>query len=155
VSEDADSIVKEIFIQAPPAVVFQFLTDPDKMIRWMGIKAEIDPKPGGVYRLDPNGRDVIRGTYLEVVPNSRVVFTWGWEEPEHSIPAGSTRVEIDLTAERGGTIMRLVHRSLPPRAREQHTFGWGHYLERLKAASEGSSPGPDSLADPSVSHGQF
>jgi uncharacterized protein YndB with AHSA1/START domain len=155
VHADADSIIKEIFIEAPPDVVFQFLTDPEKMICWMGIKAEIDPKPGGVYRLDSNGRDVIRGTYLEVVPSSRVVFTWGWDEPGHSIPAGSTRVEIDLKAERGGTLIRLVHQSLPPKAREGHTFGWGHYLERLKTVSEGSLPGPDALADPSIRHGQF
>jgi hypothetical protein len=33
-----------------------------KMIRWMGIQAEIDPRPGGVYRLDPKGRGVIRNS---------------------------------------------------------------------------------------------
>jgi uncharacterized protein YndB with AHSA1/START domain len=83
-----DPLIKEVFIDAPPSVVFQFLTDPAKMIRWMGIKAEIDPQPGGMYRLDPNGRDVIRGEYLEVIPDSRVVFTWGREEPGHSVRLG-------------------------------------------------------------------
>jgi len=69
------------------------------MIRCMEIQAEIDPRPGGVYRLDPNGRDVIRGEYLEVVPDRRFAFTWGWENPSEgmgAVPAGSTRVEIDL-----------------------------------------------------------
>lgn len=63
-----DPLIKEIYIDAPSSVVFQFLIDPVKMIRWMGIQAEIDPRPGGMYRLDPNGRDVIRGEYLEVIP---------------------------------------------------------------------------------------
>ena len=63
----SEPIIKEIYIDAPPSVVFQFLTDPKKMIRWMGIRAEIDPRPGGIYRVEPNGRDVIRGEYLEVV----------------------------------------------------------------------------------------
>jgi uncharacterized protein YndB with AHSA1/START domain len=149
----AEPLIKEIYIDAPPAVVFQFLTDPAKMLRWMGIQAEIDPRPGGIYRLDPNGRDVIRGEYVEVVPNSRVVFTWGWEEPGHSIPAGATRVEIDLIPEQMGTRVRLIHRELPPETREKHTLGWAHYLGRLKTVSEGSEPGPDPMADPSVRHG--
>jgi len=45
----SDPIVKEIYIAAPPSVVFKFLTDPKMMIRWMGIRAEIDPKAGGIY----------------------------------------------------------------------------------------------------------
>ena len=87
----SDPVVKQIYIDAPPQVVFELLTDPVKMLRWMGIAAEIDPRPGGIYRLDPNGCDVIRGEYLEVVPSSKVVFTWGWEEAGHKIPAGSNR----------------------------------------------------------------
>ena len=126
------------------------------MIRWMGVHAEVDPKPGGIYRLDPNGRDVIRGEYLEVLPDSRVVFTWGWEKPSQGmppVPAGSTRVEIDLQAEGGGTRLRLTHYQLPPDAGERHAFGWAHYLECLKKVSEGAEPEPDPYADLSARHG--
>jgi uncharacterized protein YndB with AHSA1/START domain len=149
----SDPIVKEIYINAPPSLVFEFLTDTAKMLRWMGVSAEIDPRPGGLYRLDPNGRDIIRGEYVEVVPNSRIVFTWGWEEAGHSVPPGSTRVEIDLIPEGKGTRLRLTHRELPPETRENHAYGWAHYLERLKTVSEGREPEPDSLADPQVRHG--
>ena len=81
------------------------------MIRCMEIQAEIDPRPGGVCRLDPNGRDVIRGEYLEVVPDRRFAFTWGWENPSEgmaAVPAGSTRVEIDLEPHGKGTRVRLT-----------------------------------------------
>jgi uncharacterized protein YndB with AHSA1/START domain len=152
----ADPLVKEVFIEAPPRIVFQFLTDPTKMIRWMGIRAEIDPRPGGVYWLDPNGRDFIRGEYVEVIPDRRVVFTWGWENPSEgmaAVPAGSTRVEIDLELEGQGTRVRLTHRQLPPKARDRHVMGWTHYLQRLKTVSEGSEPGSDPYADLSVRHG--
>lgn len=151
-----DPIVKEVFIEAPPSVVFQFLTDPQKMIRWMGIRAEIDPRPGGLYWLDPNGRDVIRGEYMEVIPERRVVFTWGWANPSEglaAVPAGSTRVEIDLEPENEGTRVRLTHRHLPSAARERHELGWTHYLARLKTVSQGMEPGPDPYADLSVRHG--
>ena len=149
----SDPIVKEIYIDAPPAVVFEFLTDPKKMIRWMGIRAEIDPRPGGVYRVVPNGRDVIRGEYLEVVADSRVVFTWGFEGGGYHVAAGSSRVEIDLTPEGRGTRLRLVHRELPPEARDGHDSGWGHYLGRLKTVSEGGEVGRDPMSDPAVRHG--
>ena len=151
-----DPLVKEVFIDAPPSVVFQFLTDPAKMIRWMGIRAEIDPRPGGLYWLDPNGRDFIRGEYVEVLPDRRIVFTWGWEKPSEgmsAVPAGSTQVEIDLQPEGAGTRVRLIHRQLPPDARERHEIGWAHYLGRLRAVSEGAEPGPDPYADLSVRHG--
>jgi uncharacterized protein YndB with AHSA1/START domain len=37
----ADSLVKEIYIDAPAEVIFTFLTDAAKMVRWMGITAAI------------------------------------------------------------------------------------------------------------------
>jgi uncharacterized protein YndB with AHSA1/START domain len=149
----SDPIVREIYIDAPPSVVFKFLTDPGKMIRWMGLRAEIDPRPGGIYRVEPNGRDVIRGEYLEVVADSRVVFTWGFEGRGYHVQAGTSRVEIDLTREGKGTRLRLTHRELPSEAREGHEAGWGHYLGRLKTVSEGGEVGVDPMADPSVRHG--
>lgn len=151
-----EPIVKEVFIEAPTSVVFQFLTDAPKMIRWMGINAKIDPRPGGVYWLDPNGRDFICGEYVEVIPDRRVVFTWGFENPSPdmpAVPAGSTQVEIELEPEGNGTRVRLTHRQLPPEARDRHMLGWGHYLQRLKSVSEGLEPGPDPYADLSVRHG--
>jgi uncharacterized protein YndB with AHSA1/START domain len=149
----SDPIVKEIYIDAPPSVVFKFLTDPKMMIRWMGIRAEIDPKAGGIYRVDANGRDVIRGEYLEVVTDARVVFTWGFEGGGYNVAAGSSRVEIDLAPEGKGTRLRLTHRELPPAAREGHDAGWGRYLGRLKTVSEGGEVGTDPMSDPAVRHG--
>ena len=148
-----DPIVKEVYIEAAPEKVFEFLTDPAKMVRWMGLEAELEPKPGGKYRLDPNGRDVIQGTYLEVVENSKIVFTWGWDQPGHRVPAGSTTVEIHLEARGSGTWLRLTHRELPHEARDTHEMGWGHYLSRLKITAEGGDAGRDPFADPSVRHG--
>lgn len=149
---NSDPLVKEIFINATPEVVFEFLTDPVKMLRWMGVAAEIDPRPGGIYRLDPNDRDVIRGEYLEVIPHSKVVFTWGFEQPDDRVPAGSTVVEIELEPRDKGTFVRLTHRDLPPKMRERHEIGWSHYLSRLKLVAEGGNPGHDRYASLEVRH---
>src|SRR5580693_5511653 len=99
----SEPIVKEIYIEAAPAVVFEHLTDPAKINRWMGIGAFTDPRPGGIYSVNVNGIDVARGEYVELVRESRVAFTWGWLQNGHAVPAGSTRVEFHLQPENKGT----------------------------------------------------
>jgi uncharacterized protein YndB with AHSA1/START domain len=80
----------EVRIAASPETVFDFLVDPDRLIQWMGRSAELEPRPGGAFRCDINGRDVASGEYVEVEPPSRAVFTWGWEgEGRRSIPVGA------------------------------------------------------------------
>jgi uncharacterized protein YndB with AHSA1/START domain len=148
-----DPIVREIFIDASPEEVFPYLTRTDRYLEWMGLSAELDPRPGGIFRVEPNGRNVIRGEFLEVWPPTRLVFTWGFDEPGHPLPAGSTTVEVDLIRQGSGTLVRLVHRNLPPDRRDRHVVGWTHYLARLKVAVGGGDPGPDPYADPAVRHG--
>ena len=139
----SDEVEREIRIVARPETVFAFFTDPAKMIQWKGTHATLDPRPGGIYRVSINERNIARGEYLEVVPFSRVVFTWGWEGEGQPLPPGSTTVEITLTADGEGTIVRLRHLGLPAEHREIHAEGWGHFLPRLMAAAEGRDPGPD------------
>jgi uncharacterized protein YndB with AHSA1/START domain len=42
-------VQREIHIAAPPATVFALLTDPEKIIGWMGAEATIEAQPGGLY----------------------------------------------------------------------------------------------------------
>jgi uncharacterized protein YndB with AHSA1/START domain len=148
-----DPIVKEIFIEATAEDIYPYLTDARKYVLWMGLSAELDPRPGGAFKVDPNGSDVITGEYLEIVPNRRIVFTWGWQQPGHPVPAGSTRVEIDLIPKDAGTLVRLVHHKLPAGSRERHVAGWTHYLGRLAVVLSGKDPGPDPFGTTATRHG--
>ena len=138
-----DAVEKEVRTAARPETVFSFFTDPDKMLRWKGIKPTLDPRPGGVYFVDMNGKDRASGKYVEIVPHSRVVFTWGWEDSH--VPPGSTTVEVTLRSDGDGTIVRLRHIDLPEDQRAQHAEGWEHYLARLASAASGGDPGRDPL----------
>lgn len=141
------TIRRELFIEAAPATVFAFLTDPVKMARWMGLQCELDPRPGGLYLVNLDGINTARGTFEEVVPNSRVVFTFGWDEaPEGGVRPGSSRVAIELVAKDRGTQLIFVHSGLPEDAVAPHTDGWTHYLGRLVLAAGGTDPGPDPRA---------
>jgi uncharacterized protein YndB with AHSA1/START domain len=136
-------LVREIMIEATPETIWPFLTDPDKHIEWDGSAAELDPRPGGVYRVLVAGQHQSTGEYVEVEPMKKVVFTFGWEQEGHPIPPGSTTVEITLQPEGDKTRVRLVHRGLPDEAVEDHMGGWAHYLQRLAVCAAGGDPGPD------------
>ena len=141
----SEVLVREVRIAASPATIFPFFTDPEKMVRWKGITAELDPIPGGIYRVNVTGRDIARGEYVEVVPNQRIVFTWGFEAEGSPVPPGSTTVEITLTPDGDYTILRLRHLGLPAEAQAEHGKGWDHFISRLVIASEGRDAGPDPM----------
>jgi uncharacterized protein YndB with AHSA1/START domain len=144
---DIDAVESEIRIDGTPEAVFAYLVDQDKMVRWMGWHSESDPRPGGIYAVDINDRALARGRYVEVVPHTRVVFTFGWEGDD-TVPPGSSTVEVTLTPDGDGTLLRLVHRGLLTTAmREQHRDGWQLYLARLSVAAGGGEPGPDPNAN--------
>lgn len=137
----------EVEIDARPEIVFEFFTDPAKLVRWQGLRAELDPRPGGVFRVDVSAENVARGQFVELDPGRRIVFTWGWENPESPLPPGASRVEVTLTPNGDGTIVRLRHLGLPsPESRDAHERGWRHYLSRLPVAAAGGDPGPDPWA---------
>jgi uncharacterized protein YndB with AHSA1/START domain len=140
-------LVRELLIDATPETVFEFLTVPEKHAEWMGTEVDLEPYPGGIYRLVVGGRHEARGEFVDVVPGERVAFTFGWDEPGHPIPAGSTRIDITLAAEGTKTRVRLVHSGLPADAVDDHTKGWDHYLDRLSQVSIGRTVGPDLLGD--------
>jgi uncharacterized protein YndB with AHSA1/START domain len=138
-------LVREIVIDATPETIWPFLTEPEKHVQWLGTVVDIDPRPGGTYGALVGGEHQSRGEYVEVVPRERVVFTFGWDEPDHPIPPGSTTVEISLHPEGDKTRVRLVHRGLPADAVEDHGHGWARYLERLGTVATGGDPGPDRI----------
>jgi uncharacterized protein YndB with AHSA1/START domain len=142
---DGDAVVRQVRIAARPDIVFSFFTDAERMVRWKGDRAELDPRPGGTYRVDMHG-NVVRGEYVAVEPYTRVVFTWGWEG-EGPVPPGASTVEVLLRPDGDGTLLTLMHRDLPDEmARANHAAGWDHYLPRLTETAAGRDPGPDPWA---------
>jgi len=139
-------VQRETYIAAPRAAVFAFLTDPEKILSWMGAEATTEPHPGGLYLVKGVGGDpkrAARGAFREVVPIHRLAYSFGWDGNE-AVPPGSSLVEIDLLERNGGTLLRLKHSGLPDAVQcANHNAGWGHYLARLAIAAAGGHPGDD------------
>ena len=142
-----DVLVREVRIAARPDIVFAYFTDPERMRRWKGVSADLDPKPGGIFEVHLDATHVARGEYVAVEPFHRVVFTFGWVGDD-AVPPGSTTVEVTLRPDGDGTLLRLCHSGLLTRESVAgHAAGWDHFLPRLVVAAAGGDPGPDTHTD--------
>ena len=142
---------RETYIAAPPATVFAFLTDPEKILSWMGAEVTTEAHPDGLYLVKGSGGDrarAARGAFREVVPVHRLAYSFGWDGSE-VVPPGSSLVEIDLIDRDGGTLLRMAHSGLPNAEQcAGHDRGWAHYLGRLAIAATGRNPGIDRGPEP-------
>jgi len=144
----ADPLVKEVWIDATPDAVFAYFTDPGRFARWMGAPLRLDARPGGEFQVDANAEHRIRGRFIEVVPHSRIVYSWGYDQPGPPVLPGASVVEVTFTPQAGGTLLQLVHRDLPPAERDGHARGWDYHLERLRRDAVGLLPGTESCPNP-------
>ena len=129
-SQSVTEITVEQKIGATPSTVYRYLTESDLWSKWQGSTATLDPRDGGIFSLlMPNGMTA-RGQFTELVPESKVVFTWGWVD-RPGIPPGSTVVSIDLVPEDDGTRLVLTHSNLPESEAPQHRTGWEQHLANL------------------------
>jgi uncharacterized protein YndB with AHSA1/START domain len=119
---------------APRERVFAAWTDPAQMSRWFcspsseNFKAEVDLKVGGRYTIGMRNREtgeeyITNGTYKEVRPPERLVFTWLWEgqDPE----THTTLVTLDFRDMGDKTEIVLKHEGFPDQNMcDQHNQGW-------------------------------
>lgn len=137
-------------LNASPAQVFAAWTDPEKIVHWFGpaetiagsVRADMDVRAGGRYRFRFKTEDgeshEVGGVYREVVPDSRLVFTWAW----HSTPERVSLVTVTVTKDGDTTMLTLQHEQfVDQKAREGHERGWAGTLEKLARFFAGSSGG--------------
>jgi uncharacterized protein YndB with AHSA1/START domain len=137
----SSEVERVIRIRARPETVWRYWTDPERICAWWGESAELDPRPGGICRVNLGGNAVMTGEYLELIPYHRIVFTFGWEPVAGAPPVlpGSSTVTITLAADGDDTVMTLRHTVLPPAAQGQTLAGWSRFLPLLATAAAASA----------------
>jgi uncharacterized protein YndB with AHSA1/START domain len=148
VIDEDGRVVHELVLPRSREEVFAFLVDAGRLVRWIGISAELEPVPGGRFRFEVQPGQWCEGEFVEVDPPARVAFSWGWTDPAWNLPPGSSLVEVDLSEVAGGTRLRLVHHQLPGELRGLHDEGWTRFLARLGAVAAGVDPEPYPRDDP-------
>jgi uncharacterized protein YndB with AHSA1/START domain len=118
---------RTVVIQAAPQTVFSFLTENERWASWWGAGSTIEPRAGGrVYIRHANGIES-SGEVVEVVPPTRMVFTYGFNSGT-PIPPGSSLVTIDLAPHAHGTRLDLRHEFADVTVRDEHVQGWRYQL---------------------------
>lgn len=118
---------RTVVIHATPETVFRFFTDSARWAKWWGAGSTIDATPGGkIFIVHPGGIESA-GEVVEIEAPRRIVFTYGFVSGK-PIPAGSSRVTIELEADRAGTRLQLTHELADEAARDEHVQGWRFQL---------------------------
>jgi uncharacterized protein YndB with AHSA1/START domain len=137
------TIEQRVRIAASPATVWSFWTDAERLCEWWASAAEVEARPGGVFRVTMgDGGPVMLGEYVELQPHARLVFSFGWEHAEMRdlVPPGSTQVEVILTPDGDYTEVLLRHSLLPAAQAAEHAKGWQLFVgERLPKAVAGQT----------------
>jgi uncharacterized protein (TIGR03086 family) len=136
---------KSVLVPLSADDTFALITEPDRLRRWQVITARVDLRAGGDYRWTVIPGNSAAGTFTEVEPGRRVVFTWGWEGSA-DVPPGASTVTITLEPAAGGTMVHLVHEGLTAEQEASHAAGWTHYLGRLVTAATAGDAGADEWA---------
>jgi uncharacterized protein YndB with AHSA1/START domain len=136
-------------LQAPRDEVFRAWTQPDLFNRWFtppgnsSVTAELDVRPGGRYRIKLERTEMVTGTsyivgsYLEVMPPERLVFTFGWEEPPpveglEELETLDSKVTVQFRDLGASTEVSITHERLETsELRAFHRWGWDTTLEQL------------------------
>ena len=137
---------RSLHIIAPRSTVYAFFTDSQRFAAWWGAGSRIDAKPGGAVGIVyPNGIEA-GGEVLEVNDQERITFSFGYASG-NPVPQGSTRVEVLVEDQDGGTRLSLGHFFDDEASRDAHQSGWAHQLAILAnvAAEEAHSDAEERL----------
>lgn len=131
--------LKQIF-PAPREKVFRAWTEPEELKKWWGPAgcilpfAQVDLRVGGQYRFGmqypPADIFYLTGTYREIRPPEKLVFTWRWENPD--MDKGESLVTVEFRDLGDATEVVLTHQRFPDEAvAAQHNQGWASIFAEL------------------------
>ena len=126
---------------APRDRVFSAWTDARYFAMWFHptthyktVITRLDLRPGGKYSLEMHHKDgnvnKLSGTYEEVRPPEKLVFSWHWQHEENVPESLVTVIFTDLG---GSTEVNLLHQGLPSaESAQKHNQGWSSCLDQFE-----------------------
>jgi uncharacterized protein YndB with AHSA1/START domain len=113
---DREVVIMRAF-DAPARLLFEAWSKPEHLLKWFGpigwplTLCEVDFRVGGRWRFAMTGANGVQntpfgGTYLEIVPNRKIVFDNRFEAP------GAQTMVMTITFEEKAGRTKLVHHTL-------------------------------------------
>ncbi|HEY2600758.1 MAG TPA: SRPBCC domain-containing protein [Thermoleophilaceae bacterium] len=101
------SVERELVLPCEPDGAWEAVADPERLGDWLGGTVEMDPVPGGEFRINfEDGSE--RVGFVEELDADEHRFAFWWRAPEDEL---ATRVEISLQETDEGTLVRVVETS--------------------------------------------
>lgn len=136
-------------LRSTPDRVYRAFLDADAMAKWLpphgftGKVHHLQPEVGGTYRMSftnfgTGSSHSFGGTYLELVPNERIVHTDTFDDP--NLP-GEMKTTITLRPVIVGTEIRITQENIPDVIPAEACYlGWQESLELLAKLVEPEIP---------------
>ena len=150
-TQTAASVRIDRHYRAAPEKVWRAWTDPQALKLWFGPgeivsvpRVDIDLRVGGRFRVtmlaDDGETHDVSGTYLEIVPNRKLVFSWAWRSTPERESRVTVQIEPDGDGNSDGCELMLMHEQFFDRpARNAHEQGWSGALVKLDRWLHGSA----------------
>ena len=149
-TNETNTIKLHRVLRAPPERVYRAFIDPDAMAKWLapngftGKVHQMEAKVGGTYRMSftnftsGNGHS-FGGTYLELVPGSRIRYTGKFDDA--NLP-GEMQTTVTLKQVSCGTEVNIVQEGIPSVIPTEACYlGWQESLVLLGKLVEPEIPG--------------
>ena len=129
---------------APRERVFQAWTEPEEIKKWFGpgqmvapMIAQVDLRAGGHYRFEMRSSEnttmIILGTYQEVQPPERLVYTWVHDWGDGKKSDEETLVTVEFLDQGDKTEVVLTHERFATKQEcDGHQEGWRNCFEAIE-----------------------
>jgi uncharacterized protein YndB with AHSA1/START domain len=136
-------------VRASPERIYRAFLDADAMAKWLpphgftGKVHHMDAKLGGTYRMSftnftTGHSHAFGGTYLELLPNERIRYTSGFDDP--NLP-GEMQTTVSLEKVLCGTELMIVQEGIPEMIPVEACYlGWQESISLLLQLVEAEIP---------------
>lgn len=142
-------------IDAPVDRVFEAWTQPGLLKQWIwgslgeDTTAEVDPRPGGKYRVTtrkchdenwPKSECALYGAYMEFARNKRLVFSLNWDAPM-GYEGAHEKVTVEFSGLGDISDFWFLHEGIPDddHSADAHEAGWRETFDHLERLLKESS----------------
>jgi len=134
----SDTVVVDYVLHTSPEGVWKAWTDPACVRQWFGsdpngnvLQARLDVRVGGSFEVtfkDSSGMEhTCFGVYTEVMPCSKLQFTWAWQNE----PGVESHVTVVFEPVDDDTRMHFIHAGVGTASAHNYSEGWRSTFEKL------------------------
>ncbi|UNY98769.1 SRPBCC domain-containing protein [Zhouia spongiae] len=134
-------IKKERTIKASPTVVWNVLTEPRHIKRWLGVETESNWKVDSelLFKFSWDGKEYVdKGNIIHLEENKLFVYTfWSNFSRLPDKPENYSKIRFDLEEKGIITVLKLTHSEIKNRTMREHSEkNWEETLDQIKSIAE-------------------